>query len=124
MAAVVGSAAALAIITSHTQTQPTQVGNQVDVVHAWKIPGDVDKFNLQEDRTWQKVNDDASDDDVEGKVTYRFEAGHKKEKLFMGHQGWSPDEWSLTVGTMSFVRAVCAEKAGMPGLPDSQTVAY
>lgn len=80
--------------------------NQVSVLHAYKLPGDVDEVPV--------VERDPTTGEERSRTVSRFRPG-SKEKLFVGHAGWHPEDFVFTVGGMTFRRGIFATKAGQSG---------
>ena len=92
-------------------------GNAVDVLHAFRISGNVEEHIVQGVETRRTVTQDGNTvaEEVQVvKVMKRFVPGPSKEKLFVGWTGWGPDDWCFLVNTGRFRRGIFAEKAGGP----------
>lgn len=76
------------------------------VLHAFKLPGDTDDMTV--------VERDPTTGEERSRTVTRFRPG-TKEKLFVGHAGWHPEDFVFTVGGMTFRRGIFATKAGQSG---------
>jgi hypothetical protein len=90
--------------------------NVVNVLHCWRVSGDVSKSNqLVTEQRRQATPLGVRVEEVQvTKELLRFKPAGTKEKMFMSWTGWSDTDFGLRVGDMDVKRGVFAIKGDMP----------